>query len=226
MSDPTTIRRLYGRRTGHKLRVGQAALVERLLPEIAVPSEGPLDAPTLFGDDRPLELEIGFGRGEHLAGQAQMRPNHGFIGCEPFLDGVVGLLGHVEEQSLANVRIHMDDALEVIDRLPDASLSRAYLLHPDPWPKTRHAKRRFMNRGPIDLLASKLKTGAEFRFGTDHPVYCRWAMMVMGQNPHFEWLAEGPQDFLARPTDWPETRYEAKARRLGHEVWYFRFRRL
>jgi len=225
MSDPTTIRRLYGRRTGHKLRAGQAALVERLLPEISVPSAGSLDAPTLFGDDRPIELEIGFGRGEHLAAQAQMRPDHGFIGCEPFLDGMVGLLMHVDQEELRNVRVHMGDALEVIERLPDASLARAYLLHPDPWPKARHAKRRFMNKGPIDLLASKLKPGAEFRFGTDHPVYCRWAMMVMGQSAQFDWLAETPRDFLIRPADWPETRYEAKARRIGHDVWYFRYRR-
>jgi len=225
MSDPTTIRRLYGRRTGHKLRAGQAALTDRLLPELAVPAKGPLDAPALFGDDRPLELEIGFGRGEHLAGQAQMRPDHGFIGCEPFLDGVVGLLMHVDGESLDNVRIHNGDALDVIERLPDASLDRAYLLHPDPWPKARHAKRRFMNKGPIDLLAAKLQPGAEFRFGTDHPIYCRWAMMVMGQNAYFEWLAQDPQDFLVRPADWPETRYEAKARSKGHEVWYFRYRR-
>jgi len=223
MSDPTTIRRLYGRRTGHKLRAGQAALVDRLLPQISVARDDPLDAKALFGDDRPLELEIGFGRGEHLAFQAALRPGHGFVGCEPFLDGVVGLLMHVEEQNLTNVRVHMGDALDVIERLPDASLSRAYLLHPDPWPKARHAKRRFMNKGPIELLAAKLKPGAEFRFGTDHPVYCRWAMMVMGQSPHFEWVAQNPRDFLIRPADWSETRYEAKARRIGHEVWYFRY---
>ncbi|WP_294391216.1 tRNA (guanine(46)-N(7))-methyltransferase TrmB [uncultured Sphingomonas sp.] len=225
MSDPTTIRRLYGRRTGHKLRAGQAALVEQLLPKLAVPENSPLDSRTLFGDDRPLELEIGFGRGEHLAVQAAARPDHGFIGCEPFLDGVVGLLMQIEERGLTNVRIHMGDALDVIERLPAASLSRAYLLHPDPWPKARHAKRRFMNKGPIDLVAERLIPGCEFRFGTDHPVYCRWAMMVMGQNPHFGWLAETPADFLHRPADWPETRYEAKARRLGHEVWYFRYLR-
>ena len=224
MSDPMTLRRLYGRRTGHTLRAGQTALVERLLPELTVP-EGALSSPILFGDDRPVELEIGFGRGEHLAGQAAMRPGHGFVGCEPFLDGVVGLLLHVEQQALANVRIHMGDAIEVLERLPDASLARAYLLHPDPWPKARHAKRRFMNKGPIDLLAAKLKPGAEFRFGTDHPIYCRWAMMVMGQSADFEWLAEQPQDFLVRPGDWPETRYENKARREGREVWYFRYRR-
>jgi len=226
VNDPTTIRRLYGRRQGHKLRQGQAALVEELLPTLELPPEGPVDAPALFGDDRPLELEIGFGGGEHLAGQAAMRPGHGFIGCEPFLNGVVSALGHVRDRELENVRLHMGDALEVIERLPDASLDRAYLLHPDPWPKARHAKRRFMNAGPIALLASKIRPGGEFRFGTDHPIYCRWAMMVMGQRPEFEWLGETPTDFLVRPDDWPETRYEAKARRLGHEVWYFRYRRL
>ncbi len=229
MSDPTTIRRLYGRRQGHALRSGQAALVDELLPQISIPESGPITAETLFGDavgsGRPLELEIGFGSGEHLAGLASMRPDHGFIGCEPFLNGVVGALVHVERLELDNVRIHMGDALEVLERLPDASLDRAYLLHPDPWPKARHAKRRFMNSGPIDLIAAKLKPGCEFRFGTDHPVYCRWAMMVMDQSPHFEWIASTPQDFLVRPDDWPETRYEAKARRLGHEVWYFRYRR-
>lgn len=226
MNDPTTIRRLYGRRAGHSLRVGQAAMFERLMPEVELPASGPLDAWTLFGDNRPLELEIGFGSGEHLAGHAEMRPDHGFIGCEPFLNGVVGALGHIEHQDLSNVRLHMGDALEVLERLPDGSLDRAYLLHPDPWPKARHAKRRFMNKGPIDVIARKLRPGGLFRFGTDHPIYCRWAMMVMGQRDDFEWLANTPQDFLIRPDDWPETRYERKARRLGHEVWYFQYRRL
>ena len=135
MTDPMTTRRLYGRRQGHKLRLGQADLVERLLPEISVPETGALDAATLFGSDRPLEVEIGFGAGEHLAGQAAARRDTGFIGCEPFLNGVVGALNHVRDESLDNVRLHMGDALDVIERLPDASLSRVYLLHPDPWRK-------------------------------------------------------------------------------------------
>lgn len=225
MNDPLSIRRLYGRRQGHKLRQGQAELVERLLPDISVPEAGPLDAPTLFADDRPLELEIGFGKGEHMAWQAAQRRGHGFIGCEPFLDGVVGALLKIDELSLDNVRLHMGDAIDVLERLPDASLDRAWLLHPDPWPKARHAKRRFMNDGPIGLIARKMKPGGEFRFGTDHPVYVRWAMMIMGRSPDFEWLGESPHDFLVRPDDWPETRYEAKARAKGHEVWYFRYRR-
>ncbi|AEI37949.1 MAG: tRNA (guanine(46)-N(7))-methyltransferase TrmB [Zymomonas mobilis subsp. pomaceae] len=223
--DPLTIRRLYGRQQGHTLRTKQAELVENTLPTLEVASTGPVLATDLFGDDRPLEFEIGFGKGEHLAGQARMRPHHGFIGCEPFLDGVVGLLTTIENDHLKNIRLHRGDALDVLERLPDNCLDRAYLLHPDPWPKARHAKRRFMNHGPIGLIAQKMKKGGEFRFGTDHPIYCRWAMMIMGQRPDFEWLATTPQDFLKRPEDWPQTRYEKKARQNGHEVWYFRYRR-
>jgi tRNA (guanine-N7-)-methyltransferase len=224
--DPTTLRRLYGRSKGHKLREGQAALVEDALPRFSVPDHGPLDAVTLFGDDRPLEFEIGFGSGEHLAGQARMRPDHGFIGCEPFLNGVVGALNHIRDDALTNVRLHMGDALEVLERLPDASLDRLYLLHPDPWPKARHAKRRMVNHGPVDMIARKLKPGAEFRLGTDDPTYCRWSMMVMNARRDFVWQAERPADFLVRPDDWPQTRYEAKARRKGHEVWYFIYKRV
>ncbi|MEZ0497848.1 tRNA (guanosine(46)-N(7))-methyltransferase TrmB [Sphingomonas sp. IW22] len=226
MNDPATIRRLYGRRQGHKLRAGQAALVEDLLPKLEVPAEGPLDPADLFGDDRPIEFEIGFGGGEHLAGQASALPNHGFIGCEPFLNGVVGALAHIRDRNLGNVRLHMGDALEVLERIPDASLSRLYLLHPDPWRKARHAKRRMVNHGPLDLIAAKLKPGAEFRLGTDDPTYCRWSMMVMNQRRDFEWTARTAADFLTRPADWPETRYERKARTKGHEVWYFRYVRL
>lgn len=226
MGDPTTIRRLYGRRAGHKLRAGQAALVDELLPQIAVPEAGPLSTQSLFGDARPIEFEIGFGAGEHLAAQAAARPHHGFIGCEPFLNGVVGALGHIRDAGLGNVRLHMGDALGVLERLPDASLVRVYLLHPDPWPKARHAKRRMVNPGPLDLIAAKLMPGGEFRLGTDDPTYCRWALMVMRTRADFRWQASRAADFLTRPEDWPPTRYEAKARRQGHEVWYFRWRRV
>jgi tRNA (guanine-N7-)-methyltransferase len=120
----------------------------------------------------------------------------------------------------------MGDALEVLDRLPDASLDRAFLLHPDPWPKVRHAKRRFVNPGPLDMLAAKLKPGAELRIGTDHPIYCRWTLMQMAARTDFAWQVATPADWQNRPADWPQTRYEAKARRLGHEVWYFRYLRV
>jgi tRNA (guanine-N7-)-methyltransferase len=224
--DPTTINRLYGRAQGKPLRAGQQALVDTLLPQIAVPEEGEISAERLFGAPRPLHFEIGFGGGEHLAFRADMLPDHGFIGCEPFVNGVAQALTHIRDGNLANVRIEHGDALQVLSRIPDGSLSFVYLLHPDPWPKARHAKRRMMNDGPVDLIAAKLKPGGEFRFGTDHPIYLRWALMVMQRHAgQFDWLCETPADFLTRPGGWPETRYEAKARRLGHEVWYFRYRR-
>ncbi len=122
MNDPTTIRRLYGRRSGHKLRQGQAQLIEELLPRVEVP-DGPLSSETLFGDRRPLHLEIGFGSGEHLAYRADLLPDHGFIGAEPFLNGVVGALTHVREKALGNVRLHMGDGLEVLEVAADGSVT-------------------------------------------------------------------------------------------------------
>ena len=226
MNDPATIRRLYGRRSGHRLRAGQAALLEELLPALSVPETGVVDSRALFGDERPLHFEIGFGSGEHLAFRADLLPDHGFIGAEPFLNGVVAALAHIRDGRLANVRLHRGDALELLERVPDGALSFVYLLHPDPWPKARHAKRRMVNHGPLDLISAKLKPGGEFRLGTDDPVYCRWSMMIMNRREDFDWLAESARDFLVRPGGWPETRYEAKARRQGREVWYFRYRRV
>ena len=234
--DPTTINRLYGRSKGKPLRAGQQGLVDTLLPRIAMPEEGPVNAEVLFGDakgqDRPLHFEIGFGGGEHLAARADMLPDHGFIGAEPFLNGVAQALVHVDgaggaHAPLGNVRIHHGDALEVLRRIPDGALSFLYLLHPDPWPKARHAKRRMMNDGPLDMFAAKLKPGGLFHFGTDHAVYVRHALMVMRRHTgQFEWLCEQPGEFQNRPGGWPETRYEAKARAVyHHEVWYFRYRR-
>ena len=224
--DPLTLNRLYGRSVGRALRSGQQELIDELLPQIAVPEEGEVTAERLFGTDRPLHFEIGFGSGEHMASRAYMLPDHGFIGAEPFLNGVAGALQHVREQHLPNVRLHHGDAMEVLARVPDGALSFVYLLHPDPWPKARHAKRRMVNDGPVRLIADKLKPGGEFRFGTDHPVYLRHALMVMQRfSREFDWLCERPADFQNRPGGWPETRYEAKARRKGHEVWYFRYRR-
>jgi tRNA (guanine-N7-)-methyltransferase len=226
--DPTTLNRLYGRSKGKKLRSEQNELVERLLPQIAVPQDGELVSARLFGDDRPLHFEIGFGGGEHLAYRADLLPDHGFIGAEPFVNGVAQALTHIRDRALRNVRLHMGDAIEVLRRLPDASLSFVYLLHPDPWPKARHAKRRMMNDGPVDLIAAKLTPGGEFRFGTDHAIYLRHALMVMQRHRHqFDWLADKASDFQTRPGGWPETRYETKARHVfGHEVWYFRYRKI
>ena len=238
--DPTTINRLYGRSTGRPLRAAQAALIDTLLPRIAVPLAGEVSAHSLFGEiapgGRPLHFEIGFGGGEHLAFRADLLPDHGFIGAEPFLNGVAQALTHIDGDGgkhppLGNVRLHHGDALEVLRRIPDGALSFVYLLHPDPWPKARHAKRRMVGDGPLALIAAKLKPGGEFRFGTDHPVYLRHALSALrrhcaGPGAAFEWQCAAPTDFQTRPSGWPETRYEAKARRLGHEVWYFKFRRI
>ena len=225
--DPTTLNRLYGRSQGKPLRAGQQALVDNLLPQIAVPEEGEVSSGRLFGDDRPLHFEIGFGGGEHLAYRADLLPDHGFIGAEPFVNGVAQALVHVRDGGLANVRIQHGDALQALARVPDGALTMLYLLHPDPWPKARHAKRRMMNDGPVRMIADKLKPGGEFRFGTDHAVYLRHALTVMRRFPdEFEWVVESRSSWEKRPSGWPETRYEHKARTVyGHEVWYFRFRR-
>lgn len=226
--DPTTLNRLYGRSSTRKLRKTQQDLVDNLLPQISVPDDGDICAARLFGEDRPLHFEIGFGGGEHLAYRADLLPDHAFIGCEPFLNGVAQCLTHIREGMLANVRVHMGDALGVLDRVPDGALSFLYLLHPDPWPKARHAKRRMMNDGPLDMIAAKLKPGGEFRVATDHPIYLEWALMVMQRDKHranFEWIIEGPDGFLEKPGGWIDTRYAAKARREGRRPYYLRYRR-
>lgn len=223
-------RRLYGRRKGPALSARRMALIERLLPELALvlPPDGTaIDVDDLFegpGDD--LWVEIGFGMGEHLAAQAAAHPGVGFIGCEPYLNGIAGLLSRIDESGLNNIRIYGDNALDVLEALPDASVGRVFLLHPDPWHKKRHARRRFISPANMDLIARVLKDDGEFRLQTDAPVYVRWAMMQLSGRQDFEWLAERPGDWRQRPADWPETRYEAKAKSSGRPSHYLCFRRL
>lgn len=227
VGDPTTLNRLYGRSTGHKLRASQQELVDRLLPQISVPAKGEVTSRALFGDDRPLHFELGFGSGEHLAERADMLPDHGFIGAEPFLNGVAAALAHIRDKQLANVRLWRGDGLGVLQRIPDSALSFLYLLHPDPWPKARHAKRRMVNDRPVELFAAKLKPGGELRIATDHPVYLEWTLMVMQRHPNrFGWLARRPADFLEPPGGWMETRYGTKSRREGRRPYYLRYSRV
>jgi len=225
MNDPLDIRRLYGRSQGHPLRERAQGLVDRLLPDLQVPDAGPLSAEILFGNERPLGFEVGFGKGEHLGFQAARLPDWGLIGAEPYLNGVAGLLAEVEDRGLTNVRVHRGDAIDVLERLPDSSLTTLWLLHPDPWPKARHAKRRFVNPGPLGLVAAKLKPGGELRIATDHPLYLRHTLAVMQHQTAFTWTAESPADWEIVPPDWPDTRFAEKARRLGHEVWRLIYRR-
>ncbi|HWA50326.1 MAG TPA: tRNA (guanosine(46)-N7)-methyltransferase TrmB [Dongiaceae bacterium] len=222
-------RRFYGRRKGRPLRKGQQSLIDTLLPRLAIdlPAAGRLDPRALFPQTpREIWLEIGFGGGEHLAEQARANPQAGIIGCEVFLNGIATLLAQVETHGLTNVRIHPEDARDLLDVLPEQSLDRVFLLFPDPWPKRRHAERRFIQTERLDQLARLMKPGAEFRVGSDDPGYITWALAHLTAHPRFQWLARGPHDWQQRPADWPQTRYEAKALREGRRPAFFRFRRL
>ena len=222
--------RSYGRRRGRKLSDRQATLLRDVLPRVAVDLSAPLgSAPGGRLDEgespgaRQTFLEIGFGGGEHLVWQATRNPNVTLIGCEPFEDGVVKVLARIEDRALGNIRIHMGDAREVLRALPDASIARAFILFPDPWPKRKHQKRRLVNAQTLAHLARVLKPGAELRFGTDIGDYARSLLEAFPSEPRFRWLAEGPADWRVRPDDWPETRYEAKAAAAGRRRYYFRF---
>jgi tRNA (guanine-N7-)-methyltransferase len=201
---------LYGRRKGPKLSGRQAGLRRTLLEELAFDVGN--SALAQFPDTvRELWLEVGFGAGEHLIWQAEQRPDVGLIGAEPYEMGVAKLLTKLDEKPLNNVRIHEGDGREIIEQLPDASLGRFFLLFPDPWPKTRHHKRRFLQTEMLDALARVLKPGAELRFATDDKSYLPYALERLLAHPAFEWLAVGPKDWNFRPPDWPPTRYETKA---------------
>jgi tRNA (guanine-N7-)-methyltransferase len=220
------VRRLYGRAQGPKLRNRPQRLLAELYPKIAVPSQDAIDVAALFGRvPSALWLEVGFGKGEHMATHAKAHPDIGYIGCEPYANGMAAGLGHVEDHGLQNVRLFQGDAFDVIARLPDVSLDRLFVLHPDPWPKYRHAKRRFINDAVMPTLLTKLKPGAQFRIGTDHPIYLRWALMVMARTAGFEWQAETHDDWSVRPDDWPQTRYEQWALSEGRPVWYLTYLR-
>lgn len=202
--------------------------MRELLPRLAVPltEKGALDPRSLFAaGTRKVWLEIGFGGGEHLAAQAAANPDTGIIGCEPFINGVAKLLADVERRHLANVRIHDNDARDVLESLADRSLDRVFLLFPDPWHKKRHHKRRFVSEETLDELARIMVDGAEFRVATDIANYCRWTLREIRAHDAFEWLAEKPSDWRDRPDDWPGTRYEAKAVREGRRPVYLTFRR-
>ena len=163
--------------------------------------------PSALFDPAPAAvwIEVGFGAGEHLAWQASRHPDIGFIGCEPYVAGVSRLLAHVEEQGLANIRLAADDARLLLHALPDASIGRAFVLFPDPWPKTRHAERRFLDAWACAELARVLEDGAELRFASDAMAYVRPALGLLTGHRDFAWLAAGPQDWRERPADWPPT---------------------
>jgi tRNA (guanine-N7-)-methyltransferase len=203
-------RRLYGRGAGRPLSARRQALYDQLLPKIALPSEGPIDPRALFSGADEVRLEIGFGGAEHLIGQASAHPGVGFIGVEPFVEGVGKALALIEESGVSNVRLHHGDGRDVIEYIPDASLSVVYVLFPDPWPKTRHHKRRLIQSGFVAECARVLKPGGLLRVATDVKSYVDWTLFHVRANPAFAWQARRPADWREPPADHVTTRYETK----------------
>jgi len=216
--------RVYGRRRGRRLGGKKSELLDTLFSELSVAVPEPpaqLDPRALF-DPRPeaVWIEIGFGGGEHLAAQALAHPNLGFIGCEPFVNGVSSLLGHLDDGGQRNVRIVAEDARVLLQSLPDASIGGAFLLFPDPWPKRRHEERRFLAQG-LDQIARVLVDGGTFRIATDHAALGAWMSMAMAD--HQDFMLE--DSARTRPQDWPPTRYESKALAAGRIPFYLTYRR-
>jgi tRNA (guanine-N7-)-methyltransferase len=218
----------FGRRKGHPLRLRQAGLFDTLFPRLAVDLAQPAgDLVTLF----PLavdevHVEIGFGGAEHLIGRARANPRTGFIGAEPFVNGMAKALAAIDAEKLANIRLHHADAVELLDWLPAGSIGRIDLLYPDPWPKRRHWKRRFVNAENIARLARVLRSGGEFRFATDWANYAEWTLWRLLQSRDFTWTAERADDWRKPWPDFSRTRYEAKAIREGRVPCYLIFRRV
>lgn len=218
-------RQVWGRRHGPRLRQGRQALLDTRLPDLAIvlPEAGRLDPAELFASPRGIWLEIGFGGGEHLATLAERHPEVGFIGAEPFVNGVARLLALAEAAGLDNVRILNDDARLLLAALPDASLDRAFVLFPDPWPKLRHRKRRIVNPWAVAELARVIRPGGELRLATDDADYARSMLETVLRDGRFAWRALRSDDWLVRPADWPATRYEEKALAAGRRPVYLRF---
>jgi tRNA (guanine-N7-)-methyltransferase len=219
----------FGRRKGHKLRLHQADLIEGLLPRLSLDITGasPPDLADLF--DRPVDgvrLEIGFGGGEHLIEEALAFPTTGFIGCEPYVNGMAKILTQVEANSIGNIRLFAGDAAELLAWAPARALMRIDLIHPDPWPKRRHWKRRFVQDATVAAMARALQPLGEFRFVSDIADYCAWTLVRLARSPDFIWTAERVSDWRQPWPGYTMTRYGRKAEREGREAAYLRFRRV
>lgn len=221
-------RAFFGRRSGKRLHKGQDALYRDVLPGLAITvPDGSLDPHALFPAATRFEIEIGYGGGEHLSQIARENPSTGFIGCEVFSGGIAKLLEAIDEEALANIRLFTDDALKLLLKLPNASLDAAYLLYPDPWPKSRHHKRRFVSPTTLGELARVLKPGAVFRFASDIEDYANWTLAHILREPRFRFAPVGPGSWHQPFPGWQPTRYEQKARREGRALsFYFEFVRL
>jgi len=221
-------RAFFGRRSGKRLHSGQGSLYRELLPQvqIALDDDG-LDPKALFPGAERLVIEIGYGGGEHLARQAGAAPGTGFIGCEVFTGGIGKMVQAIADQDLGNVRLFTDDALKLLQKLPAASIDEVYLLYPDPWPKTRHHKRRFVSPLTLAELARVIRPGGKFHFATDIEDYADWTLAHILREPAFDFTPTGPGAWHTPYPGWQPTRYEQKARREGRMIsFYFTFTRL
>jgi tRNA (guanine-N7-)-methyltransferase len=218
-------RAFFGRRSGKRLHKGQDALYRDVLPGLTITlGEGQLDPGVLFPDAKKFVLEIGYGGGEHLVRQARENPETGYIGCEVFSGGVAKLVQAVYAEDLSNVRVYVDDALKLIVKLPEASIDEAFLLYPDPWPKTRHHKRRFVSPVTLMELARVIRPGGVFHFATDIEDYANWTLAHVLREPGFSFAPERPGIWHQPYPGWVPTRYEEKARREGRlKSFYFSF---
>jgi len=222
-------RAFFGRRKGHKLHPRQARLIDTLLPQLAIDLKrpAPADLATLFPVPvSEVHLEIGFGGGEAMIAQAQARPGTGLIGVEPFVNGMAKALAAIEDNKLRNIRLHFDDAVSLIAWLPAMSLARIDLVHPDPWPKRRHWKRRFVQDAMVAQLARILRPDGELRFVTDIADYAAWTLQRLARSGAFEWTAQHADDWRNPWSGFVATRYHAKAARDERASCFLIFRRL
>lgn len=219
----------FGRRKGKALRANHARLMETLLQErlIDLATPAPSDLKALFPVAvETVRLEIGFGGGEHLMHRALEQPKTGFIGVEPFINSMAKLLSRVEETGAGNIRVYNDDAAELLGWLPDGSVDRIDLLYPDPWPKKKHWKRRFVSQVNLTRFHRVLKPGGLFCFASDIDTYVNWTLLHCRDHGGFEWTAQNAADWLTPYAGWPGTRYEAKAKREGRSSAYLTFKKI
>jgi tRNA (guanine-N7-)-methyltransferase len=224
----------FGRRKAQKLKARKQGLVDNLLPHLVLDlnDKQPVDIAHLFDQteisDHKIDtfrMEIGFGGGEHLAKEAELNRDTGFIGIEPFINGMAKMLGEIEEHDLGNVRLYDEDAALAMDWLPAECLSRVDLLYPDPWPKKKQLKRRFVSQPNLDRIARILKPGGEFRFASDIEGYVNWTLLHCSKHPLFKWTAKCADDWHQPWPNWHLTRYEAKAKREGRTPAYLIFKK-
>ena len=233
--------KFFGRRKGRKIRKAKTSLLERFLPQLTI-NENSAITPAMFGTFvTDICLEIGFGGGEHLAGTAQMYPQTGFIGAEVFQNGIANLLSlltGIKQNSeipekidllpdrVDNIRIFSDDVRKLFSRIPDGFVDKVFLLFPDPWPKKRHADRRFVNPANLNELARIIKPGGTLFIATDHPIYKRWVLEQLRHSTVFAWTAQNSNDWRNPPADWVPTKYQQKAIREGRRPVFFEYRRI